>query len=116
MVVCDGHPGPLGLLQSPAADVQLVWSGHGREADDEIIRRIEEHPHPRSLIVVSSDHAIRDVARERRCVTWRSDEFLLRLLELRPAAPAAGPPEKPAPDRLSPDEVDAWLRRFKLGG
>lgn len=114
VVVCDGHPGPLGLLASPASDVELVWSGRGREADDEIIRRIEEHPHPRSLIVVSSDHAIRDVARERRCAVWRSDEFLLRVLELRQAPPEAAPPDKPDAGRLSPDEVDAWLRRFKL--
>lgn len=110
-VVCDGHPGVLGTIESPVPEVELVWSGHGRTADALIIARIEAHPAPRSLTVVSTDREIRLEAKSRGATVWTSDAFIARLAEAlrRPQTPT---PDKPADPRLGDDEVRDWLRAF----
>ncbi|MEX1015290.1 MAG: NYN domain-containing protein [Phycisphaeraceae bacterium] len=112
VVVCDGQAGPLGLLESPVEAVELVYAGRTRIADDVIIEQINAATAPRRLIVVSSDHEIRQAARRRRARSWTSEQFLHELLEALRRGPAAAEPEKPAPDPLSPRQVDDWLETF----
>ena len=118
VVVCDGVPKPGVPSESPVAGIELVYSGAGRTADDVIIERIDADSAPRRLVVVSTDHRIRRAARRRaRAVT--SDQFVGRLVELLGARGAAsGPPprgsDKPAVDRLSESDVQAWLEAFDV--
>ncbi|MEM1097456.1 MAG: NYN domain-containing protein [Planctomycetota bacterium] len=82
-VVADGRPNPLGTPTSPVGEVELIYSGGsslgGRTADDVIVARIADDATPRRLTVVSSDREIRAAARHRRCTSWSSEDFLVRL-------------------------------------
>lgn len=51
------------------------------EADDLLEKIISEHPSPKILTVVSSDHRIQTAGRRRRTGVYDSDEWLDRLLE-----------------------------------
>ncbi|MCG8401852.1 MAG: NYN domain-containing protein [Firmicutes bacterium] len=118
VVVADGDPGPLGMLASPAPNVALVYSGHGRTADAEIIHRIDVDSSPRRLVVASSDREIRKAARRRRARDWTSEHFLSRLVEqLRIAGPRgcanAGDVDITKP-QVAGREVDAWLEAFGI--
>lgn len=114
IVVCDGHPRPLGLTESPAAEVELIYSGTNRTADDVIISHINAHTAPRRLIVVSSDNEIRRAARRRRCSSWTCDYFIHRLCASLQRAGKTPPtrPGKPSHIELDEHSVDAWLREF----
>lgn len=110
VVVCDGKPSPLGLVESPVAGIELVYSGPNRTADAVIMERIAAHSSPRRLWVISSDREIRQAARHHRAHDQSSEAFLHALAkEL--ARPRAETPveEKPAPDNIPPAEVEAWL-------
>jgi len=112
-VVADGRPKPLGVAESPAASVDLVYAGSHRSADDLIIDLINAHSAPRRLTVVSSDRVIRAAARRRRARDMTSDEFIDRLChQLRKHA--AGPPatSRPSVGPLPPELVNRWKRAF----
>lgn len=110
VVVCDGAPGALGLLESPVEGVELVYSGGGRSADAEIIDRINAHTAPRRLVVVSSDHEIQQAARRRRARVWTSERFVAWLA----SAMGRRTPrtDKPSTGKLDPDSARAWLKEF----
>ena len=117
-VVCDGSPKPLGLLESPAPQVTLTYSGAHRIADEVIIEKINASSSPRRLIIVSSDNEIRQAARRRRSTSWSSEDFLGKLaasLRHAPAAPPRGK-DKPTLGELPPHEVDHWLDEFGFPG
>lgn len=86
------------------------------EADDLLEELIRAHPHPKTLLVVSSDNRIRRCAKARRAKTMRSDEFLDHLQSIRGDVDA--PPENPSVDEkksdapLSSADVSYWLERF----
>ena len=111
-VVCDGRAGPLGLIESPVDSVDLVYSGHGRTADQVIIDLIDDDTSPRRLIVVSTDHEIRKAARRRRATSWTSDEFIHRLTRALRTPHSPGP-EKPT-GTLDEVQTRRWLRAFGL--
>ena len=115
-LVCDGHPGPLGLLDSPVEATELIWAGR-RTADALIIERIDREPSPRRLVVVSTDREIRLAAKERGTWSWTSDEFLTRLAEAvrEPDRPPPDRDVKPTPEALSDADVQQWLDDFGLG-
>ncbi|MEM7576667.1 MAG: NYN domain-containing protein [Planctomycetota bacterium] len=129
-VVADGRPNPLGTPTSPTPDVALVYShgsssGGGQTADDVIIARIAACPSPKRLTVVSSDREIRTAARQRRCTSWRSEDFLSRLCgQLRRKAQHVAT-SKPRPqdakrhgvgrtvmDGIPADQALYWLREM----
>ena len=126
VIVADGKPKPLAddrsgavLAQSPAAGVQLEWSGPGRTADSVIIRMVNEHSAPRRVTVVSTDREVRAKARRRRCRVWTSEQFITKLVEqLRRGGGAISgpPPDRPRvpPEGLAPGEVEAWLEAFGI--
>lgn len=113
-VVCDGQPKPLGLLESPVPQVTLIYSGSHRTADAVIIDHIATSSAPRRLVVVSSDHEIRQAARRRRAKSWSSEYFLGRLAADLGQTGLAPPPgqDKPAAEHLPPSEVSRWLDEF----
>ncbi|MFA9476932.1 NYN domain-containing protein [Phycisphaerales bacterium AB-hyl4] len=111
-VVCDGQPGPLGLLDSPTDAVELLYSGVNRTADAVIIDHVNHHTAPRRLTVVSSDHEIRKAARRRRATTWTSEQFIHQLVEaLRQGNHPTVGPEKPT-GTLDDAQTRNWLKAF----
>ena len=112
-VVCDGEPGPLGRVDSPVPDVELIYSGHNRSADAVIERMIATSTAPRRLIVVSSDHRIRRAATRRRARAWTSEHFARELARALAARSHQRPDPGASPDtHLSPGEVERWLKAF----
>jgi predicted RNA-binding protein with PIN domain len=95
------------------------------EADHLLIELIARHSHPRKLLVVSSDRAIRTAAQRRRAHDWGSQEWIDALLAHRPEAlpprhrnaqmtvasePSADDPGKPS----SNDNSFNWFGWFGL--
>jgi len=111
-VVCDGNPKPLGLIESPVDNVELVYSGQGRDADTVIIEMIGADTAPKRLTVVSSDREIQKAARRRRAKVLGSDQFIAQLAASLSSGAGAPPTAKPSPGKLSDDDVNRWLERF----
>ena len=61
-VVFDGRPPP-GLDDVDLGELDVVFAGTGRSADDEIVRRVGIDPVPGSIQVVTSDRALADRVR-----------------------------------------------------
>ena len=95
------------------------------EADQLLIELIARHSHPRKLLVVSSDRAIRTAAQRRRAHDWGSQEWIDALLAHRQDAlpprhrntqttaicePTADDPGKPSPN----DSSFNWFGWFGL--
>jgi len=113
-VVCDGVVKPHGPVRSPVDDVDLVYSGRDRTADDVIKAMIDDESAPRRLVVVSSDRQIQKAARRRRCRVLGSVEFIHRLARFdggkNRAAPSTTEGNITAP--LDEREVSHWLKQF----
>ncbi len=110
-LVCDGTgPGPAssGLPRT----IAIRFSGPDREADDLILELIERATDRRRITVVTSDRAVVNAARKRRCATLSSPAFLERLLGDARTRP------RPVDDRptgqLDAKRVDQWIERFGL--
>ena len=61
-VVFDGRPPPA-LDKLDVGDLAFAFAGQGREADDEIVRRVGTDPEPGSLTVVTSDRLLTERVR-----------------------------------------------------
>ena len=114
-VVFDGPQPPHGLLQQLSHEnVEMIFSEH-RKADELILDRIRHDSAPRRLVVVSSDHEIRQLAHQRQCRMLKSDEFVQLLLDVDQAPP---PPKRVEPagkyQGLSGSETQAWMHEFHL--
>ncbi len=119
VLICDGpmqgtgHTGP---AATRVGEARVVYTGAGREADDEIESLLSKSTHPARLVVVSSDRRVIKAARLRRATSLKSDGFLRQLAE-----DAARHKAEPLPkwvheiplDRLA---VDQWLGVFGLDG
>ena len=107
-----GHSDSHGYVTERGLQV-LFATGHD-QADDLLEQLIRQHPTPRQLQVVSSDQRIRRCARARRAQSIDSESFLQAL----ESAPAREPADGSSVDqnddspRLSPNEIDYWLREF----
>jgi predicted RNA-binding protein with PIN domain len=76
-------------------------------ADDLIAELLAHDSAPRTLCVVTSDHAVQTAARRRQASVVEADRFV-RDLESRPVPPPASGPEKPT---VEPD-TERWLEAF----
>jgi predicted RNA-binding protein with PIN domain len=61
-VVFDGRPPPA-LEEAALGEVEVAFVGRGREADDEIVRRVGSDADPASLTVVTSDRRLAERVR-----------------------------------------------------
>ena len=112
VVVCDGTAKPGGPAGSAALNVDLVFSGPTRSADDVIIGLIERDSAPRSLTVVSNDRQIQKAARRRRARLCTCDQMIHELLhDDGDDADEAG---KPTQGKLSDDQVGYWSAQFGI--
>ena len=101
---------PGASYQSPArrskGGIRVRQAGSGRLADDLITRDIRRHRNPRELAVVTSDHAIQDVARQYGAQVIDSDAFAAELSR------SSVPTDTQASPPLSEEEVKEWLDIF----
>ena len=112
-IVCDGSPGPLATVQSPTEEIELIYAGPGREADEVIERLIAQDTAPRRLVVVSSDRRIQRAAQRRRAQAWSSERFGRELASALAAARERAPDPGAAPDAsLTDEQVQRWLKAF----
>ena len=117
VVVCDGAPGPLREVESPEADVELVYAGPNRSTDDVIIEMIDSDSAPRRLVVVSNDRQIQRAARRRRAKVSACDQFIRQLAAIANAAATERPkPRKAHRAGLATEDVDEWLELFGVDG
>lgn len=114
-LVCDGVR-PRGAGDGRIPGVELLYAGHGREADDLIESIIAASSAPGRLLVVSSDRRVVGAARRRRASTLSSEMFLKRLAADRDR-PAAGRvlPAFTQEIPLDAYSIAHWMREFGLG-
>ena len=75
-VVFDALPSESDPAFAPPVSLEVIYSGHGRTADDVIIQIVNASTGPRDLTVVSSDRQIRSAAKRRGCRLIRAGEFV----------------------------------------
>jgi predicted RNA-binding protein with PIN domain len=102
-------PGSRGSLHTPNAQVRFI--AHPRTADDAIrdyvMRLGREAP---NWTVVSSDRALRDLARRAGARSMTSQEFSALMAQAHPADSPKDSNKPPAPS--SKQEIAAWERLF----
>ncbi len=88
--------------------VEVVFAGSHTNADRVLIERIRAAKNPSGLLVVSSDREVRQAAQGRGARVISATEFVARLLSL------SAPRQAEVADdvRLSPAEVEEWMRLF----
>lgn len=106
VVFDNGLPGGLSRDLSTSS-VQVVFAHGGTTADAIIRERLRSLPDPTNWTVVSADREISRAAERRRVTVIAPADFAAALTG--PATPDRD--EDPNP-RLSPDEIDDWLRLF----
>lgn len=105
-----GHP-----QQLNGYGISCYFARSPRDADAELIKRLRAITRPRDWTLVTSDRQIASVAAERGVKTIAAHEFARQLAEHPAAARPARPPAHAKPDvRLSPAEIEEWLRIFGL--
>jgi len=114
-VVFDAAEAPAGLPASCVVDgLTVLYARDYPDADTMIEELVEDHPAPRGLLVVSSDHRIQRAARRRGAKHIDSDRWYSRLwqrrIELR-RQQQKSVPEKPV-GRLSAAEIEYWVEQF----
>ncbi len=110
----DGPSSPVSAPSPKGIEVEFA-TGYD-SADARLIELVRRHSHPRRLVVVSSDHAIRAAARRRRATIVLSEEFwdrcedgrLLSLVAICDVPPQE-PPEKTLPQQDPQYWVDVFL-------
>ena len=77
-VVFERPPSP--PISSPLVEVAHAPRSQPNAADDEIVRRLRDDPHPEGIRVVTSDHALADQARFAGALVEPAESFR-RLIE-----------------------------------
>jgi len=99
--------------------MRVLFSPHGRQADDLIEILLSSHPAPQQVMVISSDHRLQRAARHARATSLSSDAFLVELDERQSkknaAESALHETHSPAFDRShkpAAADVEHWLQAF----
>ena len=122
IIVFDAKKAPPGLPDKyEYYGIQIVFARDWDSADELIQTEIRRHSAPKTLTVVSSDHAIQRKAKARGAKVIDSDEWLDRALENRARLASQGPnaPESIADHEsesknrfLTEEEKNKWLKEF----
>ena len=95
------------------SNLEVFFSGQGRDADTVIEDKIRANTAPRNLTVVSSDRRLRDAARPRKATVVKSEVFWSNLKkQLNRKKIVKEPPAKR--QGLSESETKQWLKFFGL--
>jgi predicted RNA-binding protein with PIN domain len=92
--------------------ITIQYAPHGRTADQLIIRRLRRVKNPQGTMVVSSDRAIRQAARQVGVRVVTAQEFGQQLLALTSGSNPTEDEDNQADIRLSADEIEEWLSIF----
>ena len=94
--------------------LKIVYSPASKEADEVIQQMIRKAPNTRNIIVVSTDRAIRNTAKDHGAISMRSESFchLLFSNETNTSYSTTSEEDK----ELSAEEVEYWKRLFEEGG
>jgi len=118
-VVFDASRPPAGFpVESTYKGITIIFAVDDDDADTRIERMIGEHPNPKALVVVSSDHRVRRAAKRRRARAVGADDYLdhlqtLRYEQAKPAPPRREEEESKSRDAVITDEELAhWERVF----
>ena len=90
--------------------ITVQFVSPGQTADQILVRRIRKVKNPQAVIVVTSDLAVQQAARQAGLRVLTSPEFAQQLSQS--SSPTATDEGGRANIRLSPDEVDEWLAIF----
>ncbi len=112
VVVCDGVAKPGGPNESAVPEVDLVFSGPARSADDVIVALVHKHSAPRRLTVVSNDRQIQKAARRRRARISTCEQLVHELLHGDGDSSDRTDDGKPGPQTLSDEQVGYWSAQF----
>ena len=94
--------------------LQIVFSGHGVEADAVMERLIFENTAPKRLTVVSSDRRLRKAAATRRATAVKSEEFWQKVREeLQRKKPQRKEPQAKK-EGLTEGETEQWMDLFGI--
>lgn len=95
------------------AGITVHYSARTEEADDVLAELVGDHPNPRRLVVVSSDHRVQRAARRRRATAVDSEVWYAQLLQRRRdrQQPASPPDSKPATPSSGADTA-WWQTQF----
>jgi hypothetical protein len=120
------------VLESVGGGIEVRFATGYLEADDLLEEEIRKHPHPKSLLVVSSDHRIQKKALARKCsvedseLFWdrlehRSDlethdEFDPKLATDESIGEETSAAEADVEGEMNQLEVEFWLRKFGVDG
>jgi predicted RNA-binding protein with PIN domain len=109
VLVFDGKPFRPELPAQQIGAVSLRFPAEGRDADSLIRDLVDHAPHPRDLVVVTSDKALYSYVRTRGARVLRAHEWnaLARRATCGTRRGAAGG-DKPDHE----DDVEGWLERF----
>jgi predicted RNA-binding protein with PIN domain len=113
-VIFDAGPGYRPAETKKAGGITVQFAAHGQTADQIISRRVRQVKNPQELMVVTSDQAVQQAARQARVRVLTAQEFAQQLLQ---GSPPAGEDDRgsQAEVKLSADEVKEWLKLFKKG-
>jgi len=92
--------------------IRILFSTQHANADALIETLIEDHPTPRKLTVVSSDHRIQRSARLHQALFLDSESFLADLMKRPRKTRRPLPPHPKQTGEMSPHELDYWMRQF----
>ena len=114
-VVFDAVASEPDASRANVSNIEVIYSGHGRTADDVIIKLIKASSGPRELTVVSSDREIKSAAKRRGCKVRSAAEFIktsARQLAQAQNKQSREPTEKEK--GLTRSETDKWLSEFGM--
>lgn len=95
-VVFDAQRHAVGELPSQNQGITVLYSTEYPSADEMLEELIRVHSAPKQLVVVSSDHRIRDAARRRKAISIDSHSFYERIKNDTITRPAEDSSDRPS--------------------
>ena len=93
----------------------IQFAAHGQTADQLIMRRVRRVKNPLAMIVVTSDRAVQQAARQVGVGVVTAQDFSQQLLNLSSGSESQADEDFQTDLHLSADEVEAWLAIFEQG-
>ena len=94
--------------------LDVVFAGFNRDADTVIEGKVLTDSAPKRLIIVSSDHRLRDQAADHKAAVLRSEEFWEKVQTHRRSKLKRKEPSQKR-EGLTDGETDKWMDLFGLG-
>jgi len=95
-------------------NLEVVFSGSSREADDIIEEQVLENTAPKRLIVVSSDRRIKTAAKKRKAIAADCVDFWMEVIKTLEKKRKRKPEPQAKFIGISELETELWLKEFGL--